>query len=135
MLSALAVLTVAIGIILEGDRVLIARRRAGGHLGGLWEFPGGKVGLGEAPVQALRRELEEELGVSVRLEARWTPIRHRYGKRHLVLHPFVCSIIAGKPLPKSALTLRWVPRQRIGAYRFPGANRRLLRRLARGRRI
>lgn len=127
-------LTVVIGIILSGDRVLIARRRANSHLGGLWEFPGGKVGLGETPVQALHRELKEELGVRVRLRGRWAPIRHRYGKRLLVLHPFVCSVIAGRPLPKAAQTVCWVPCKSVGGYRFPAANRRLLERLVGGRR-
>src|SRR5579859_4098246 len=58
---------VAAGIMIEHKRVLLTQRKAGGHLAGLWEFPGGKVEAGEDPREALRRELEEELGIVVQV--------------------------------------------------------------------
>jgi len=125
-----APVTVAIGLLMRGSRVLIARRPARVHLGGLWEFPGGKVAPAEAPVDAVVRELNEELGVRVRVTARWPAIRHCYRGRRVILLPFVCTLVAGRPRPKAALTLRWVSANSLASYRFPAANRRLLRRLA-----
>jgi len=127
-----ALVTVAIGIVMRGGRVLIARRPARVHLGGLWEFPGGKVAAGEEPAAAVVRELDEELGVAVRVIRRWPTIRHRYRGRQVQLVPFVCELVSGRPRPKAASVLRWVWPTRLGGYRFPGANRHLLQRLAKG---
>ncbi len=123
---------VAIGIIRSGNRVLIGRRPARRHLGGLWEFPGGKAAPGEPPRATLHRELWEELAVRVRVVAPWPPIRQVYADRVVTLYPFVCRLVRGRPRPAAVTALRWVATDRLGRYRFPSANRRLIRRLAAG---
>ncbi len=73
---------VVAAVIRRGDRVLIARRAPGEHLAGKWEFPGGKVEANETPEESLKRELEEEFGVTVRVGAYLTQTVHDYpGKR------------------------------------------------------
>ncbi len=69
---------VAAGIVIERGRVLVSRRKQGSHLAGLWEFPGGKVEAGEDPRGALRRELEEELGITTRIGEIVDVAFHRY---------------------------------------------------------
>ncbi|MBI5137221.1 MAG: (deoxy)nucleoside triphosphate pyrophosphohydrolase [Nitrospirae bacterium] len=121
---------VAIAVLAVGGRVLVTRRAPGAHLGGLWEFPGGKLESGEAPQAALVRELREELGIGCRVLARWRPLRHRYGERRVVLYPFLCVPVGGRPRPLAATRMRWVAAGALGGLRFPAASRPLLRRLA-----
>ncbi len=71
-------IVVAAGVVCERGRVLLSRRKTGTHLEGLWEFPGGKVEAGEDPREALRRELDEELGVRVRVGEIVDVTFHRY---------------------------------------------------------
>jgi 8-oxo-dGTP diphosphatase len=121
---------VAIAVLVADGRVLVTRRAPGAHLGGLWEFPGGKLEPGEAPQAALVRELGEELGIGCRVLARWRPLRHSYGARRVVLYPFLCVPAGGRPRPLAATRMRWVAAGALGGLRFPAANRPLLRRLA-----
>jgi len=117
----------AIGLIERGDgRYLICQRRAGGFLGGFWEFPGGKREPGESWQVCLRRELREELGVSVRALKPCGAMRYRYGARTVVFKVFRCVIARGRPQPKDAQRLRWVRADQLRRYRFPPANRRLI---------
>ena len=84
---------VVAGLILGDDgRVLIAQRRADQALGGLWEFPGGKVEPGEAPVAALARELREELGVTAAVGRIWDVLFHAYPAFDLVMLVYACRL-------------------------------------------
>ncbi len=99
---------VAAGLILdEAGRLLAGRRPEGKHLGGKWEFPGGKVEDGESPAEALVRELEEELGVAVDIGQALTPVVWDYGRGQIRLHPFVCRIVAGELHPHEHEEIRW----------------------------
>lgn len=99
---------VAAGLILdEAGRLLACRRPEGKHLGGKWEFPGGKVEDGESPAAALVRELEEELGVTVETGRALSPVDWDYGRGLIRLHPFVCRIVAGKLHPHEHSEIRW----------------------------
>jgi 8-oxo-dGTP diphosphatase len=69
---------VAAGIVIEDGKVLLSRRKKGSHLAGLWEFPGGKAEAGEDPREALRRELDEELGIATRIGEIIDVTFHRY---------------------------------------------------------
>jgi len=86
---------VAAGLISRDGRYLIARRKAGVHLGGFWEFPGGKREQGESLEACLRRELREELGIEVTLPVFFRIISHAYPEKTVELHFFRCSIAAG----------------------------------------
>lgn len=114
---------VAAGIVLRGGRVLVTRRLAGAHLGGLWEFPGGKIEPGETPEEALRRELAEELAVRVRVGPRWGTLRHRYPERHVRLHVLFAWIARGTPRAAASEEMRWATPPELAGLPFPGADR------------
>lgn len=99
---------VAAGLILREGRYLIARRKAGVHLEGLWEFPGGKCEPGESPEGCLRRELREELGIEITTPIPFRVIRHEYPEKTVELHFFRCSIRDGQAQALDCDDLRWV---------------------------
>jgi len=80
----------------EGGRFLACLRPQGKHLGGLWEFPGGKVDPGETPEAALVRELMEELSVEIEVVSPLTPVVWAYDERTIRLFPFRCRITGGE---------------------------------------
>jgi A/G-specific adenine glycosylase len=84
--------TVTAAIIQKDGRVLIARRPPRGLLGGLWEFPGGKLQPGEDLVSCLQREIKEELGVQVQVEGLLGVYRHAYTHFQVTLHAFYCRL-------------------------------------------
>lgn len=108
--GTLPLVVVAAGIL--GDhagRVLIAKRPAGGHAEGFWEFPGGKLKAGEGAPAALRRELAEELGIAVEEARPFMHYQHAYPERLVELHVFVVDRYSGEPRGMEGQPLRWVP--------------------------
>lgn len=102
-------ITVAAGVLKDaGGRVLIAQRPPGGHVGGHWEFPGGKLNDGELPGQALVRELQEELGITVESASPLMTYRHAYPERVVELHVFLVASYTGEPRGVEGQPLRWV---------------------------
>ena len=100
---------VAAGVIRDASgRVLIAQRPDGKHAAGFWEFPGGKIQSGESPLQALCRELVEEIGIQVSAATPLMTFRHSYPKRMVELHVFEVSHYSGEPRGLEAQPLRWV---------------------------
>jgi A/G-specific adenine glycosylase len=121
---------VAVGVIVEGGRVLISRRPTEGLLGGLWEFPGGKVEPGETPAEALERELLKELGVHVAVGKPMTAVRHAYSHFRVRLHPFLCRLAPGERVRSSA-TAKWVWPSQLSRYAVPAATLRIIAELHR----
>jgi mutator protein MutT len=120
----------AIAVIEQNGRLLISRRRSADHLGGCWEFPGGKRLVGESWTACLRRELREELGISVSVAGQFASVRFRYPDRRVYLAIFRCAIKRGDPKPLGCEEIRWVRAADLSRYRFPPANRPLLRHLS-----
>lgn len=87
---------VVCGVIEKDGLFLACQRPAGKHLGGRWEFPGGKVDPGESPESALARELKEELAVEVEVGAPLRPVVWDYAGKTIRLLPFLCTIIGGR---------------------------------------
>ena len=114
-------------VVVSGGNVLICRRRAADPLGGLWEFPGGKVEPGESLEQCLARELAEELGIQVRIIEPMPPIEHDYPAVHVRLHPFLCAHVAGDPRPLAAAEVLAVAPKDLPRYRMPPANDPMIR--------
>lgn len=110
---------VSAGILTEEGRILITRRPEGTHLGGLWEFPGGKQEAGETAEVCLKRELMEELGIRVRMERPLATIHHAYTSKTVTLHFFLCTREEGQPTPRQGQAIRWVSVQELARLSFP----------------
>ena len=121
--------TVVAAIIWKDDRFLITQRFDDVHLPGLWEFPGGKVELGETLGGALQREILEELGVTIRVGEEFFRIAHDYPTKSVQLHFFNCSILSGEPRPIEVADLRWVEAQELDRFEFPAADAALIAKL------
>ena len=113
----------------DAGRYLITRRRAGTHLAGLWEFPGGKCEANETLEQSLARELSEELGVVVAVGERVETVRWAYPEKTVVLHFFRCTVTAGTITPLEGQLMAWVAPGEFQNYEFPAADAALLTRL------
>ena len=123
---------VVIGVVLREDgQVLICQRKFDGHLGGYWEFPGGKVEPGESLEHCLLRELQEELAIHVRPLGRLDVIEHDYPARRLRLHPYLCAHAGGVPQPIGCQRVEWITPSRLTEFRFPPANDALIAHLIR----
>jgi len=117
-------LQVAAGVIKgAGGKILIAKRDASLHQGGLWEFPGGKIEAGETPEQALFRELKEELDIDVKTAAPLITIHHRYPDRAVTLRVFVVDRFSGTATGCLGQPIRWVAPNELAQFAFPAANR------------
>lgn len=119
----------AVAVIERQGRVLICRRRANDSFGGCWEFPGGKRERGESWEACLRRELREELGIAITAIQPYGRMQHQFVDGTVFFRVFRCAIARGRPKPLDAQALRWVGASRLSRYRFPPANRGLLKRL------
>jgi 8-oxo-dGTP diphosphatase len=104
--------------------VLLAQRPAGKSMAGLWEFPGGKVELGETPEAALIRELQEELGIDTWASclAPLTFASHAYDDFHLLMPLFACRKWEGTPQAREGQTLKWVRANALKEYPMPAAD-------------
>ena len=107
----------------EHGRVLIAQRPAGKHMAGYWEFPGGKIAPGESSEQALKRELAEELGVSLRRCHPLLQLRHDYADRVVELEVFAVDDYGGEPSGLEAQALKWVAAAELGSEALLPADR------------
>lgn len=123
------VIRVAAGVIAQQGRYLLARRPAGTHLEGLWEFPGGKCEPGETLLECLARELREELSIEVTDIAPLMTVRHAYPEKTVELHVFRCRLAAGTPQAMPGSELRWVTAAELNDYVLPPADRPVIERL------
>jgi 8-oxo-dGTP diphosphatase len=117
-------LVTAVALIDVDGRILLAQRPEGKSLAGLWEFPGGKVELGETPEAALIRELREELGIDTK-ESCLAPLTfasHSYDDFHLLMPLFACRRWQGIPTPREGQTLAWVRAADLRNYPMPPAD-------------
>lgn len=118
--------TIAVGLVFRGDKILFSRRKPGGLLGGLWEFPGGKKEKAESLKEAVAREVREETGVAVRVGRRLAIVRHTYSHFRITMHAFACEYLGGRARAIDCDEVRWVELAAIDQYAFPAANRRIL---------
>lgn len=121
---------VVCGVVEDAEgRVLACLRPAGKHLGGLWEFPGGKVEDGESPRTALARELREELGVEVEVLGPLEPVPWQYERGPIRLLPFHCRIIRGEPVAHEHERLCWCACHELGELAWAPADLPVLEQL------
>ncbi|NLF32230.1 MAG: A/G-specific adenine glycosylase [Planctomycetes bacterium] len=108
------------------NRYLMGRRPDDAMLGGLWEFPGGKLADGETHAEGLRRELLEETGLTVEVGPRLATVEHAYTHFSITLHLYLCNAPDGQPHPHWHTRLRWVCPCEFDDFAMPGATRKLL---------
>jgi 8-oxo-dGTP diphosphatase len=123
-------IVVTAAVIERGGAYLVTRRPGGVHLEGYWEFPGGKCEPGEDHETCLRREIEEELGVDVRVGRQIFEVAHEYPDRAVELHFFECELL-GEPVARLGQEMRWVGPGDLAALEFPPADAELIKLLAR----
>ena len=123
---------VSAGLVFHDGRLLLAQRRPDSHLGGLWEFPGGKREPGETFEACLVRELREELAIETEVGELIEEVSHDYPDKQVLLRFFRCRLVAGEPQPIGCHAIAWVTRETLSDYSFPAADAQLLARLASG---
>jgi 8-oxo-dGTP diphosphatase len=114
-----------IGVAVIWDRfgqILIDRRKAGGTMGGLWEFPGGKIESGETVAECIVREIREELAIEITVGEHLMSIDHTYPTFQLTLIVYHCQHISGIPQPIESEEICWVNVSDLDKYQFPAAN-------------
>ena len=132
MTSNLPRIVVTAAVIMRAGAYLVTRRPGGVHLEGFWEFPGGKCEPGENHEACLRREIDEELGVDVRVGRKIFEVAHEYPDRAVELHFFDCEIL-GEPVARLAQEMRWVAPGDLASLEFPAADAALIELLEQGR--
>jgi 8-oxo-dGTP diphosphatase len=128
------IVQVAAALIFRDGKLLITQRRAKSHLGGLWEFPGGKREPGETFEECLVREIREELGVEIAVGKCFAEITHAYPEKHVHLKFFRAQLTAGEPRTLDCAAVKWVIKAELGDYEFPAADVQLLAKLKKSRR-
>lgn len=124
MADVRVILVSAVALVDDVGRVLLAQRPAGKNLAGYWEFPGGKLEAGEAPEDALIRELNEELGITVARDdlEPLTFASHPYDKFHLLMPLFLCWRWQGLVVAREHSALEWVAPDRLMDYALAPAD-------------
>ncbi len=115
-------LEVAAAVIERMGQILISKRAKPKHQGGKWEFPGGKLEMGETSQQALARELKEELGIVINNARPLIQILHHYPEKSVRLSVFKVTGFSGKPQGREGQPIRWVKLSQLNEFEFPTAN-------------
>lgn len=113
---------IAVGVIRKNGQVLITKRKEEGLLGGLWEFPGGKLEKDETAAQACVREIREETGLVVRVEKHLTRVKHAYTHFKIEMDVFYCRHVSGGVDLKGPVDYKWTDLESMDQFAFPRAN-------------
>ena len=123
------VIEVSAGLVFRHGLLLITQRRPGDHLGGMWEFPGGKRQMGESDEDCLKRELAEELGIEVEILGLLETVTHEYPERTVRLKFFQCRWHRHEPRPIECHAFIWAGAAQLADYSFPAADAQILKKL------
>ena len=129
------ILDVAAALVFRDGKLLITQRQANAHLGGLWEFPGGKREPHETFEACLARELREELGIQVVVGELVESLTHAYPEKTVHLKFYRCQWKEHEPQPLGCPAFKWVSAADLKNYAFPAADARLLEKLRHDERI
>ena len=116
---------VAVALIYDSGEFLIMKRGEEQMLGGLWEFPGGKLEAGETPAQAAVREVREETGLQVGVEKELAVVHHAYSHFSITMHAFRCHLLDGDRTVTCTRPYHWIPPERMKEFTFPKANHKI----------
>ena len=110
----------------EQGLILIDRRLPGGAMGGLWEFPGGKIEANETVEECIRREIAEELGIEIEVNDSLITIDHTYSQFRVTLKVHHCRYLSGEPQTLECDEIRWVKVEELDQFTFPEANSQII---------
>ena len=116
----------AVPVVFKRGRVLIAQRPSDGLLGGLWEFPGGRMRRGESPEAACRRVAREALGLTVRTGEPIATVDHAFSHMRVTLHAVRCEHVRGKLEAPESARVRWARPSELERFAWPKAQRRIV---------
>jgi A/G-specific adenine glycosylase len=117
---------VVAGVVYHQGRMLITQRKPDGLLGGLWEFPGGKIQDGENPADACVREIKEETGVVARIVSHLCQVKHAYTHFKIQMQVYICHAISGDVRLNGPVDFRWITPDDMAQYPFPKANHKFM---------
>jgi len=118
---------IGVGVIWnQQGQILIDKRPAKGLLGGLWEFPGGKLEAGETLEDCVKREIQEELAIEIEVKDHLMTLDHAYTHFKVTLNVYHCRYISGEPQPLECDEIRWVTLDEIDQFPFPKANEKII---------
>lgn len=120
---------VSAALIFSKGKLLITQRQTDADLGGLWEFPGGKLEDDETFEKCLAREIQEELGIEISVGELFEEITHSYPKKSVRLKFFLCKWICGEPQTLGCAAFKWIGKTELDNFEFPAADARLLKKL------
>jgi mutator protein MutT len=126
-----SIISVSAGLLFRNGLLLITQRRPEDHLGGLWEFPGGKCHVNESDEDCLKRELMEELGIEVEVGELHATIAHQYPEKAVCLKFFRCRWLRHEPRRLACHDFAWVGCEELATFPFLAADAQLLEKLAR----
>ena len=117
------------GVVFKNGRVLITRRKPDGLLGGLWEFPGGKIKKSEKAETACLREIMEEVNLTVKVDSPLCRVKHAYTHFKIQMEVFCCSYISGRVKLNGPVDHRWIRLAELEKFPLPKANHKFLSQL------
>lgn len=118
---------IGVAVIIDREgKILIDRRKAEGEMGGMWEFPGGKIEPGETVAECIQREIKEELNIEIAVGDRLTTITHTYKTFKVTLYVHYCQHLSGEPQPIECEEIHWVDPSQMNQYQFPQANAKII---------
>ncbi len=117
---------IAVGVIENEGKILITRRKEEGLLGGLWEFPGGKIGTGETAADACVREITEEVNLAVSVTEHLARVKHAYSHFRIIMDVYLCKFREGAVELNGPVDFRWISLLEIDRYPYPAATHKIL---------
>ena len=129
------VIEVGCAIIRRGPQLLIAQRKPEDHLGGYWEFPGGKKRRQESLEECLIREAQEELGIAILPQRFFRKIDHPYPERILSLHFYLCAWVSGDPQRIECHDFQWIFPEALRDFQFPPADDEIIAELIQNKKL
>jgi A/G-specific adenine glycosylase len=116
---------IAVAVVFRGQELLIDQRPESSMLGGLWEFPGGKIEPGETAAECVVREVKEEVGIDVVAEQELATVEHEYTHFSITLIAYICRYQSGTAQPLQCADVRWIQPCDLAQFAFPMANQKL----------
>ena len=121
---------VVAGIIKHNGHYLITKRFENSHLGGMWEFPGGKIMKGESEKTALKRELKEEVGINCSIGELVYKTNYHYPDLSINIKFYQCKLLSGEPKPLECAAVKWIQSSKFSQYEFPPSDIKLIEMLS-----